>query len=82
MQLTQLLVPPTDLLEREPHLLGCGMLRVLLAVLAFDEGRCKKGCNFEHVTSAREMHEVVGPSGEDSRENASLSKWCVRDIRG
>ena len=46
MQLTQLLVPPTDLSERGPHLLGCAMLRVLHAVLAFDEGRREKGCNF------------------------------------
>jgi len=46
MQLAQVLVPPADLAERGPGLHGCGMLRVLHAVLAFDEGRCEKGCNF------------------------------------
>ena len=46
MQLTQVFVPPADLWERGPHLYRCGMLRVLHAVLAFDEGRREKGCNF------------------------------------
>jgi hypothetical protein len=43
---TEVLVPPADLSERGPHLHRCGMLRELHAVLAFDEGRREKGCNF------------------------------------
>ena len=46
MQLAQVLVPPADLAERRPRLHEYGMLRVLHAVLAFDAGRCEKGCNF------------------------------------
>jgi hypothetical protein len=46
MQLAQVLVPSADLAERRPRLHECGMLRVLHAVLAFDAGRCEKGCNF------------------------------------